>query len=186
MPIDHSRITFRRLGRDDFELLATWLARPHVARWWNHEFTPDAVERDFGPTADGYEPAEDHLALHDGRPIGVVQFCVLADWPEYVDELTPHVALPDGAVSIDYLIGEPELIGRGIGTAMIGAFVEQLWNASPEAAAVVVPVSSANVASWRALQKAGFRTIAQGDLEPDNPIDDPAHEILRLDRPPDM
>ena len=27
-------ISFRPVGEDDFALLATWLAAPHVARWW--------------------------------------------------------------------------------------------------------------------------------------------------------
>jgi aminoglycoside 6'-N-acetyltransferase len=44
-------------------------------------------------------------------------------------------------------------------------------------------VSSANQASWRALLAAGFRLVARGELEPDNPIDDRRHEILRVDRP---
>ncbi|TPW11645.1 MAG: GCN5-related N-acetyltransferase [Acidimicrobiaceae bacterium] len=47
-----SAITFRRVIRADFPLLAGWLAEPHVARWWNHEFTTEAVERDFGQSAD--------------------------------------------------------------------------------------------------------------------------------------
>ena len=34
-----------------------------------------------------------------------------------------------------------------------------------------------------ALLHAGFRLVARGDLETDNPSDDPLHEILRLDRP---
>jgi len=33
------------------------------------------------------------------------------------------------------------------------------------------------------LLHAGFRIVARGELEPDNSIDDPSHEILRLDRP---
>ncbi|GAA1607828.1 hypothetical protein GCM10009789_72810 [Kribbella sancticallisti] len=43
--------TFQRLTRADFPLLAGWLANPHVARWWNHETTPEALERDFGSSA---------------------------------------------------------------------------------------------------------------------------------------
>ncbi len=36
----------------------------------------------------------------------------------------------------------------------------------------------ANVASWKALTNAGFDLLVEGDLEPDNPIDDPAHLIM--------
>lgn len=176
-------ITFRRVTRDDFALIAGWLAEPHVARWWNHEFTPEAIERDFGRSVDGAEPNEDHLALLDGRPVGLIQYSRFADYTEYLDEMTPLMKVPDDAVSIDYLIGDPQLTGQGLGSAMIRQFCDYIWQTNPEATYVIVPVVSANVASWRALFKAGFRLVTRGNLEPDNPIDDPMHEILQLDRP---
>jgi len=46
-----------------------------------------------------------------------------------------------------------------------------------------VPVSTANVASWRALEKAGFARVGTADLEPDNPVDSREHVVYRLDRP---
>ena len=176
-------ISFRRVARTDFPLLAEWLAEPHVARWWNHEFTDEAVERDFGAAADGDEPSEDHLVLLDDRPIGLIQCARYADYPEYIEELAPLIAVPAHAISIDYLIGDPELTGRGMGTAMIRKFDQRIWHTEPDASCIIMPVCSANEASWKALLNAGFRVVARGDLEPDNPIDDPSHEILRLDRP---
>lgn len=65
---------------------------------------------------------------------------------------------------------------------MIRAFVERIWHADPEVTCIIVPVVAANTASWLVLQRVGFRIVAQGNLEPDNPIDDPQHKILRLDR----
>jgi aminoglycoside 6'-N-acetyltransferase len=176
-------MTFRRLTRDDFEMLAGWLAQPHVQRWWHHQFSAAAVERDFGPTVDGEEPAEDHVVALGGDPIGLIQYCRLHDYGDNVEELRPLIDVPAGAVSIDYLIGDPSLIGRGVGRAMITAFVERIWRTEAAATCVIVPVCSANVASWTALLRAGFTLVARGELEPDNPIDDPLHEILRLDRP---
>jgi aminoglycoside 6'-N-acetyltransferase len=174
---------FRRLTRDDFGLLGRWLAEPHVARWWNHDPRRAALETDFGPSIDGEEPAEDFVVELDGQPIGVIQSCRFADYPEYVVEIADVMTLPEGAYSIDYFVGEPDLVGRGIGTAAIRAFAERLWIAQPDATAIVVPVNSENVASWRALQRAGFRLVARGELKPDNPADDPMHEVFQLDRP---
>ena len=175
--------TFRRVLRADFVLLAHWLAEPHVARWWNHEFTLAAVERDFGQSADGHEPSEDHLALLDDRPIGLIQYSRYADYPEYLDELATLLEVPDDAVSIDYLIGDPALVGRGFGTAMLAGFTDWIWRTDPRPSCVIVPVNSANTASWRALLAVGFRLVAQGELDPDNPVDAPMHEVLRIDRP---
>ena len=173
---------FRRLTRAEFPVLAGWLAAPHVARWWNHEHSPEAVERDFGAAVDGAEPSEDLLVLRDGEPIGLMQRSRLADYP---DELASYAALADfpaEAVQIDYLIGDVALTGRGIGTEMLRAAVADVWRAYPEAPAVVVAVVAANRASWRALERAGLRRVAHGDLPPDNPIDDPLHFLYRVDR----
>lgn len=175
--------TFRRLTRDDFGLLAQWLAEPHVHEWWDHEYTPAALDRDFGPTADGDEPAEDYIALLDGEPLGVVQYYHFIDFSEYVEEMADVYPVGEGDVSIDYLVGDAKHLGRGTGTAMIRAFVERIWTADPRATHIVVPVNSANERSWRALVRAGFGLVARGELEPDSPRHDPLHEILRIDRP---
>jgi aminoglycoside 6'-N-acetyltransferase len=174
---------FRRVTTDDFALLASWLSHPHVHRWWNHEFTPEAVERDFGPSARGEEPNEDLLALLDSRPVGLVQRSFWHDYPEYVDEVAHILPIPADAVTIDYLIGELADTGIGRGPAMIEAVVADTWRNLPRATSIIVPVAEGNRASWRALEKAGFVRIAVGDLEPDNPIDPPLHVIYRIDRP---
>ncbi|GGO77586.1 GNAT family N-acetyltransferase [Nonomuraea cavernae] len=176
-------ITWRRLNERDFPMLREWLRQPHVARWWNHETSMEAVERDFGPATRGEEPSADLLALFDGRPLGLVQRSRLADYPDYLDELASIVDVPEGTVTIDYLIGDPGQVGRGLGTAMIRSIVERTWAELPEATCLLVPVSAANRASWRALEKAGLRRVGVGDLEPDNPIDDPVHYLYRVDRP---
>lgn len=176
-------ITFRPLDRGDFGLLARWLAAPHVRRWWAHEFDADSVEADFGPTVDGDEPAEDFVALADGEPVGLIQWCLFRDYPEYADEMADVYPVDDTTGSIDYFVGDADRIGRGLGTALIAAFVERVWATQPDVTHLVVPVHADNVASWRALEKAGFRRVAQGLLEPDNPDDDERHEILRIDRP---
>ena len=177
--------TFRRLTRSDFVLLARWLAEPHVVRWWSHEFTPEAIEADFGDAVDGVEPGEDWIAELDGEPIGLVQYSRFADYPEYIAEMNAVYPVGDGSATIDYLVGDLDRVARGLGSRMIAAFVEFVWRHDPGTTHLVVPVNSANEASWRALQRAGFRLVARGELEPDGPDHDRMHEILRLDRPDD-
>jgi aminoglycoside 6'-N-acetyltransferase len=181
--VSSAAVTFRRVERADFPLLASWLASPPVARWWHHEWTADAVERDFGPTVDGLEPGEDWLALLDGVPVGLVQRSLVAAYAENLADFARLTTVPAGAVTLDYLLGDPVTHGRGLGTAMIAAMVERTWRDLPTAPAILVSVVAANHASWRALEKAGFRRVAEGDLTPDNPVDDPLHYVLRVDRP---
>ncbi len=176
-------ITFVRLRRDDFPLLAKWLSEPVVARWWDHETSPEALEGDFGAGIDGTEPTQVLLAWTGGRPFGLIQRYAIADYPEYVEELSAICLPPPGALSIDYLIGEPDCRGRGLGAGMIATLVAESWAAHPDATAVVVAMHQANTASWRAVERAGFRRVAAGELTPDNPVDSRDHYVYQLDRP---
>jgi aminoglycoside 6'-N-acetyltransferase len=175
-------VELRRLSREDFPLLSRWLAEPLVARWWDDDAHPEAVERQYGPTVDGDDPTAVYLGVHGGRPIGLVQVYAFADEPGSLAELAAICPVPPGALSIDYLIGEPDARGRGLGAAMIAAAVERAFADHPDAQDVLVPVVAGNTASWRALERAGATWYAEGDLTPDNPIDPPAHVVHRFVR----
>lgn len=175
-------MSFRALRRLDFGLLADWLAEPLVARWWNHETSPEAVERDFGPSVDRIDDTEMFVSYLDGRAVGLIQRYPIAAYPEYVEELSAVCDVPPGALSVDYLIGEPDVRGRGVGAAMIARFVAGSWTLYPHADHVIVPVSCGNRASWRALARAGFRRIAEGELAPDNPNEPRDHYVYQLER----
>ena len=175
-------VTLRPLRRADFPLLGRWLAEPLVARWWHHDSSPAAVERDFGPSVDGADATALYVAEVAGEPFGLVQVYPLHAYPEYVAELAPVCEVPSAALSIDYLIGEPAARGRGLGTAMIAAAVARGFADHPAASDVLVPVALGNTASWRALRRAGATWYAEGHLEPDNPIDPPDHVVHRFTR----
>ena len=176
-------MTFRPLRRADFPRVAAWLAEPLVARWWHHETSLAAVERDFGPIVDGRDATDIFFAALENWAFGLIQRYPIAAYPEYVEELSAVCAVPLGALSIDYFIGDPQALRRGLGTAMIATLVRDSWPCYPDAHEVLVPVAAGNIASWRALEGAGFRRIAEGDLEPDNPCDPRDHYIYRIGRP---
>ncbi|ARX86137.1 acetyltransferase [Streptomyces alboflavus] len=172
-------IWWRPVAEENFGLLSVWLAQPHVARWWPHDTSDEGIARDFGPAARGAEPSEDLLVMRDGIPIGLVRRRRLADHPRHAAELEGHVDVPDGAVTLDYLIGDPAHIGQGLGPLVIREIVAQTWTAHRDAPAVVVPVPTANRAAWRALEKAGLHRV--GSTGP--ALDGPASYIYRVDQP---
>lgn len=181
-PSPHRTLGFRPLSRDDLPMLARWLAQPHVQRWWQHNPAPGAVEADFGPSVDGADPTEVLIVAERGRPVGLVQRYRIGDHPEWHHALAVVDASPD-AVGIDYLIGEPHAIGRGLGTAMIRQFVDDVWRRYPAAPAVVVAVQQHNPASWRALENVGFRRVWSGTLQSDDASDAGPSHICTITRP---
>jgi len=175
--------TWRRLTEADFPLIQLWLQEPLIKRWWNHQTSAEAVQRDFGASARGEEPGQDWLALLDGEPFGLVQRSVLADYPEYHDPLSEITEVPPAAMSLDYFVASPALRGQGLGVRMIQSMLDRTWLDHPAAPCVLIPIAAGNQRSWRVLEKAGFRRVAEGDLEPDNPVDPPLHFVYRIDRP---
>ncbi len=77
---------------------------------------------------------------------------------------------------VDLMIGEPELVGRGSGLAVLATFSATSCSRDPSTKAVVATVEEANRRSWRAFEKAGFRHIR--DVEEDGF----PHRLMRLDR----
>ncbi len=175
--------TFTPISRAHFALLGQWLATPHVARWWDDDPAPAAIEAAYGGCVDGTEAAEVFIADIDAAPVGLIQRFRFGAYPEYRAELAQLLDVPPAASSIDYLVGPPEALGKGLGTAMIAAFTARLWMEDAATPALIVPVQADNRASWRALERAGFTRIATGELEPDNPVDSPLHHVYQLLRP---
>ncbi|WP_016700127.1 GNAT family N-acetyltransferase [Actinoalloteichus spitiensis] len=176
-------LRFRRTRLEDLPLIQSWLRRPHVARYWAHDTSDAAIERDFAGSVLGEEPSEDYLVFRADRPIGFAQRCRIHDYPEGHRELVELVDVPPDALTIDYFIGEAELLGQGLGTRLVEAFTGLCWRDHPEASAIIVPVAASNTPSWAALRRAGYSLVATGYLTPDNPLDDGIHHVHRADRP---
>lgn len=180
---DEPSIGFRRLRRNDFGALATWLSRPHVERWWQHRWTDEAIEADFGAGVDGTDPVEYFVIVLEGRDIGLVQRYRYGDEDDWMHVTSVTGVVEPDMVGIDYLIGEVDLTNRGIGTAVIRHFVTDTWRRHQAAPAIVVDVDPQNRPSWRVLERNGFTRVWEGVLESPDPRDAGPCWFYRLDRP---
>ncbi len=172
----------RPLARADFPLLGTWLAAPHVHAWWREASEAAAVEAHYGPAVDGLDPTEHFVVEYDGRGIGMLQRCRIDDHPDYRGALEP-AGTPFPAATLDYLIGDPDLVGQGLGPQLIAASAAEVWTRYPDVAAVVIAVQQDNRRSWRALEKAGFHRAWSGQVKTDDPSDDGPSYVYVLRRP---
>ena len=151
-------IEFRPLAIGDLTLLREWLGRPHVAEWWGATPTLAEMEADFGPGIRGERPERYYFAEIDSVPVGFIQSYVVAEagdgwWP---DETDP------GARGIDQFLADAERLGRGLGTAMVRAFVARLF-ADPAVTRVQVDPHPDNARAIGCYEKAGFRRSGEVD-----------------------
>ena len=115
-------VAFRPVSEADFPLMTGWLAEPHVRTFYQKDpISLAEVAAKDGPRVRGEDPTWCHLALDGaGRPFGYLQCYRNLDWPAHAAEIDV-----DSGLSIDLYIGEPDLVGRGYGRAMLGGYVRE-------------------------------------------------------------
>lgn len=172
-------MSFRRMTHDDLPDVVRWQRAPHVREWWfNAVTTPEAAAERYGPRIDGDAPTRMWVVGIDGRDVGYLQDYPLTEDDEYAAN-TGH---PE-AVAFDYLIGEPDLVGQGLGTRMIWEFLRGVLVADyPDAPTFLASPSHRNAVSLRALAKCGFTQGTWIDV-PSGPAGESVTEIVcTLDR----
>lgn len=176
-------LRLRPMTLNDLPMVATWMRRPHVAEWWSDDPTGELADMSNELRAGG--PTVYCIIELDDRPVGLLFRYRIDAYGEYVEELAAaNVDLPERAWSMDYLIGEQDVVGRGVGTAMVRAACEDLWRSDERASCLLVPVHADNVRSWRVLEKCGFtRLPGVFEMEPDTAAHDGRHVVYSLMRP---
>lgn len=157
--------TFAPLREEDLGLVRTWLLHPHVRSWYDDvpaESYPDTTIGEYREAIRGEDPTDLFVISLDGRPIGALQSYRIDDHPEYAAQ----VALSRPAIGIDLFIGEPDLIGRGHGPALIRVFLRDIAFPRYGVDLCVIGPTASNDAAIRAYEKAGFRFL-KTYLEPD-------------------
>jgi aminoglycoside 6'-N-acetyltransferase len=137
---------FRPMSAHDLALVRTWQMAPHVQEWWDDD--PITLASEDEPAMDQY------IVAIDRQPFAYLQCYLQSACPE--NGLGTH---PAGTRGIDQFIGEPNLVGRGHGSAFIRKFVDGLLTAG--VLRVLTDPDAGNARAIRAYAKAGFRKHSQ-------------------------
>lgn len=152
--VDHDRVvTIRAMTRGDLTDVTRWRQSEHVRRWWASEGEPtaDRVEERYAPCIDGLTPTRMWVVEVNGRSVGFLQDYRVGDYPDYA------LLGPDPeSIGVDYLIGDPAWVGRGLGTRMLWAWMLRARHRLPDATTYFAAPDHRNAASLRVLAKAGF------------------------------
>jgi len=137
---------FRSLTPTDLPMVQRWLEMPHVIEWWG-----DPVVQFELVSGDLKESAMNQFVVSNSeKPFGYLQYMDLRDW---MDEA--FLPQPEGTLSIDQFIGEPDMIGKGHGSAFIRALVSDLLAGG--APRVITDPDPSNLRAIRTYENAGFR-----------------------------
>jgi len=141
-----SQYQFRPMSAADLPMVRRWLETPHVAQWWH-----DPDEQFALVSEDLDHPAMDQFVVTaDDRPFAYLQCYDPTAWSN--NGLGTH---PLGTRGIDQFIGEPDMIDRGHGSALIRSFVDDLLKKGTPR--VVTDPDPENIRAIRAYEKAGFQ-----------------------------
>lgn len=144
-------------------MLHAWLQRPHVAEWWRDPTTVVELERDYLSDTMDASSTRAYIASLGGQPIGFIQSYVAMHagggwWDRETDP---------GVHGIDSFLANAEQLGRGLGSIMVAAFVERLFQ-DPAVTRVQTDPSPENERAIRCYRRAGF--VAHGEVAtPDGP-----------------
>ena len=118
------------------------------------------------------------IAEVNNQPVGFIQCYRHADYPDW-----DKIVGIKKAAGIDYLIGEPEFLGKGIGSQMIHQIAQIAFDLFPDIDLILSTPQKLNLASCRALEKAGFKKLEERKLRSKDPSDAGVACIYALYRP---
>jgi len=159
LPAPWGRASFRRLDpAADLDLVRCWMRQPHVAAFWELD-VPRTLLAGYLERAAGDDHQEALIGCVDGQPVSYWELYWAAR-----DQLAAHYPAHPLDQGVHLLIGPPELVGRGLGRALLGAVVAWQLEREPGTQRVVAEPDVGNAASLRVFERCGFRREAELDL----------------------
>jgi aminoglycoside 6'-N-acetyltransferase len=157
-------LAIRRMLDDaaDYDLIVRWRNMPHVAEWWDTDDEPAPITYEhavahYGPRTDPQGPATACIVELAKRPVGYLQFY---RWDDFADVTAGvDMRVDPGTFGLDILIGEPDLIGSGVGSRAVAAVCAHLFERG--APAVALLTAEGNLRAQRAYEKAGMRKVGR-------------------------
>ncbi len=156
-------LAIRRMRDDDedYALMVGWRNLPHVRRWWDPDLpsmTLELAKEEYGPDTLPDAPSTACIVELEARPVGFIQFY---RWSSFADDAL-EVGIPfDGSTyGIDVFIGDEALVGRGLGTRIVGLLSDYLLD-ELGGSSVALTTDLENARAIRCYEKAGFRKVKQ-------------------------
>lgn len=151
-----NRVNLRMFEESDISIFKQWLYREHVAKWYKK---PDDWLDEIAKRDKEYCWVKHFIVETEGIPIG---FCQYYDYALGEETWHGNMGVQD-TYSIDYMIGESDYLGRGLGTSIVLNLVNEIRN-NTTAKKIIVQPETENLASRNTLLSAGFLYDVENDV----------------------
>ena len=111
----------------DLAMLYEWLNRSHIVEWWGGEEarpTLADVQEQYLPSVLAQESVTPYIAMLNGEPIGMPSRTLLLEAGTDGGKKKPI----RGVRGIDQSLANASQLGKGLGTKLVRALVELLFN----------------------------------------------------------
>ncbi|QOK29028.1 acetyltransferase [Cytobacillus oceanisediminis] len=150
-------LLIRLMNDNDFEVMVKWLNDRSVLEFYEEPPSNiDMVIKKYGPRVEGKHYVIPCIVEYKNEPVGYIQYYELQE-----DELKRYgYSANKNIYGIDQFIGDTQLWGKGIGTAMILMMLNYL-SKNKGALSVVLEVKKNNSRAISSYKKCGFRKIKE-------------------------
>ena len=163
-------ISFRRLTHDDLPLMHRWLNAGEAFKWYGLKPTTlEEISAEYAPIIERTDPTFGYVILIDDQPAGYIQWYLIHDHPDYARQ----VDVPTDSAGVDLFIGEEQFLHRGLGSAIMHAFLHDFVFADDRVGRCIIDPDERNTIAIRAYEKAGFHHLKTVQVE-----DEPAPSYL--------
>lgn len=145
-------IILRKFVDNDIEIFETWLKKDYIKKWYSDEedWINEVTLRDSK-----FSWIYHFIVKYDKKDIGFCQYYAIAnDFTNNNQHYYGNTEI-DGTYSIDYLIGEKEYLGKGLGKEIVLKLIEKVFSLD-DAKRIAVSPENDNIKSCNTLKSCGF------------------------------
>jgi RimJ/RimL family protein N-acetyltransferase len=147
----------RPAGSQDAARIASWMAQPHVQRWWQQDWSVERWAEELSRQSAGEHSIPCMVAV-DSVDFGYVEVYRVRH-----DRLAEYYASDEHDWGVHVATGDVTRVGKGLGRRLLRALADALLREHPDSRRVVAEPDIHNTPSVRAFTAAGF--VSQGELQ---------------------
>lgn len=161
-----NRIEFVRASLGYLQDVRSWLEEPHVREFWdnspNHKGDIKIFMEGRKTPSPYFEGIYDYwIGLYEGRPYALMMTSeVLEDDSDLPKPWRPHLSQTGKTFSIDFMIGDPKYVGKGLGAQTLNDFMKFfIQQIEQKADTFIIDPAQNNPRAKHVYEKAGFRSV---------------------------